>query len=336
MHSKSNRIASLAQETAFIDDATVNRLLLPAAVLAVIPNAFRDPLIAPPRLTAETSDNGQTRTLLVMPAVREGGVAIVKVVTALRGDHAGLSSHLLVLDPTGAAVALVEAHQLTAKRTAAASVLAAKTIGVANARHLAVIGAGRQARAQIAAYIDALPIEEITLWARRRPAAEALAAECARTGIRIRIASTPDEAAHQAQIVSCVTSSETPLITGHCLNPGTHVDLVGGFRPNMREADDEVLRRATIVADTPVALTEAGDLVQPLERGVIARDAVLLLADLLRQPALPLRGDITLFKSVGHAAVDLVAVELLLERLRTTNADRVWAAKPYVSSERRP
>jgi ornithine cyclodeaminase len=308
-------MSSIINEIALIDDATVDRLLDPAAVLAAIPGAFRDPPIAPPRLATETCDTGQTRTLLVMPALRARGIATVKVVTALRGDRAGLSSHLLVLDQAGGLIAVVEAHQLTAKRTAAASVLAARTLGAGAARRLAVLGAGRQARAQIEAYADALPIEEISIWARRPEAAEALAAACATNGIRIRVAATPDDAVREAEIVSCATASEAPLVTGASLRPGTHVDLVGGFRPDMREADDAVVRRATIVADTPAALTEAGDLVQPMAQGLIARDSVLMLADLLDQPGPLAGGDITLFKSVGHAAEDLVVVELLLERL---------------------
>ena len=295
------------------------RLLPPADVLAVIRGAFVQPPIAPRRIAAETSDDGGRRTLLVMPALRAGGIATVKVVTVDRGASAGLSSHLLVLDEAGALKALIEAHQLTARRTAATSVLAATALGAGDARRLAVLGAGRQARAQIEAFADAMPIDLVTLWARRRSAAEALAACLGDLDLDVRIASTPDEAVRDARIVSSATASGTPLIRGAALASGTHVDLVGGFRPDMREADDAVLRRAAIVVvDTAVALGEAGDLVQPFNDGVIAPDTVALLGDMLERQVPHSDGDITLFKSVGHAAQDLVIAELLLQRLGAT------------------
>jgi ornithine cyclodeaminase/alanine dehydrogenase-like protein (mu-crystallin family) len=99
------------------------------------------------------------------------------------------------------------------------------------------------------------------------------------------------------------------------LAPHAHIDLVGGFRPNMREADDALIADAMLVADTPAALREAGDLAQPIADGVVRADRVHLLADLLRAGDRPRTEGRTLFKSVGHAGEDLVAVELLLERL---------------------
>jgi ornithine cyclodeaminase len=299
-----------------IDDETVARLLPAAEVLSAIEGAFIDPPVAPQRLAAECDDgDGQTRTLLAMPSLRRGGMAVVKVVTVIRGRAGGLSSHLLAFGPGGDLLAVIEAHQLTARRTAAASVLAARTLDAGKARRLAVLGAGRQARAQVEAYAAAMPIETITIWARRPEAAEELAQYSRRTGCSVGVASSPEEAVRDADIITCATASETPLVLGDWVGPGTHVDLVGGFRPAMREADDALMARATIVADTKAALAEAGDLVLPIASGVIDRDEVLLLSDLLSGKLPVRRGDITVFKSVGHAAEDLVIAELLLERL---------------------
>jgi ornithine cyclodeaminase len=250
-----------------------------------------------------------------MPALRRSGLATVKVVNVARGVTNQLSSHLLAFGPKGEMLAIIEAHQLTARRTAAASVLAAQTLGKGQARHLAVLGAGRQARAQVEAFADAMPIEKISVWARRHSAAQEFARSCATSGATVTIASDPRDAVRDAEIVTCATASETPLILGAFLKPGVHVDLVGGFRPSMREADDALMARATIVADTPAALDEAGDLLQPIENGTIQADQVLLLSDLLRSKASTCEGDLTVFKSVGHAAEDLVITELLLERL---------------------
>jgi ornithine cyclodeaminase len=272
--------------------------------------------VAPPRIASDCVEGGgQTRTLLVMPALRRGGLAAVKVVNVARGLSNRLSSHLLAFGADGDLIAVIEAHQLTARRTAAASVLAAQTLGKGQARHLAVLGAGRQARAQVEAFADAMPIDKITIWARRDSAAQDFAELCATTGATVTIAPEPHEAVRDAEIVTCVTASEMPLILGASLAPGVHVDLVGGFRPTMRESDDAVMARATIVADTPAALGEAGDLLQPVGNGTIRVEDVLLLSDILKGRAAARVGDLTVFKSVGHAAEDLVITELLLERL---------------------
>lgn len=301
---------------AFVDDRTVTRLLPAADVLAVIRGAFVDPPGSPQRLAAECTDGPKrSRTLLAMPALRRGGLATIKVVTVIHGDLAGLSSHLFAFDPAGALLAVVEAHQLTALRTAAASVLAARALGAGDARRLAVFGAGRQARAQVEAYASAMPLEAIVIWARRHEAAMELAAACAGKAPSVTVAATPRDAVRGADIVTCATASEAPLFSGGDIAPGTHVDLVGGFRPTMREADDDLIARATIVADSRAALSEAGDLVQPIARGVIEPGQILMLADILVSQPQDRTGQITLFKSVGHAAEDLVVTELLLERL---------------------
>jgi ornithine cyclodeaminase len=253
--------------------------------------------------------------VLVMPALRSGGLATVKVVNVVRGLTNRLSSHLLAFGPDGELLAIIEAHQLTARRTAAASVLAAQTLGKGQVRHLAVLGAGRQARAQVEAFADARRIEKITVWARRDSAAREFAEFCATIGATATVAPDPEEAVRDADIVTCVTASETPLLMGAFLRPGVHVDLVGGFRPTMREADDALMARATIVADTPAALNEAGDLLQPIENGTIKAGDILLLSSLFKGTAWTRTGDLTVFKSVGHAAEDLVITELLLERL---------------------
>jgi alanine dehydrogenase len=126
-----------------------------------------------------------------------------------------------------------------------------------------------------------------------------------------------ESAQRAADTISCATLSREPLVRGDWLKPGTHVDLVGGFTPQMREADDAVLRRAAIWADTRAgAMKEAGDLVDPLSRGVIAADSVRGdLFDLVRNDVFCRPDDmpLTLFKSVGTALEDLAAAELVAE-----------------------
>lgn len=299
-----------------IDDATVARLLAPAEVRDVIAGAFTDPSVAPARLVAEVQEGERrSRTLLAMPALRRNGLAIVKVVCVIRDETTRLASHLLALSERGELLAVIASETLTARRTAAASVLAAQTLGCGGARRLAVIGAGRQAKAQFQAFAAALPLKHVALWARRTDAAKDLAV-FAREHVRsVRIAASPGDAIRDVDLVTCATGATAPLICGADTAPGTHVDLVGGFRPDMREADDALISRASITIDCAAALREAGDLVQPIANGVLDPARVHLLADLLRgRPSRP-DAEVSVFKSVGHAAEDLVVAERLVMKL---------------------
>jgi ornithine cyclodeaminase len=302
---------------AWIDEASVASALHPSDLVAAMTGAFIDPPIAPKRGAIESDDgDGQTRVLLTMPALRPGGLAMVKTVIVKRGHGVDLHSQVMVYDRSGAAIAVVQGHELTARRTAAASALAAQSLGASGSERLAVIGAGRQARAQIAAYAATMPIKHISIWARRSEAAAELARFASHYGAIVSVATAPAEAAAGAQVVTCVTGSTKPLLTAEDVAPGAHIDLVGGFRPDMREVDDLLIARGAVVADSAAALDEAGDLLGPISSGAIAREDVQLLGDILRGDPLRRRGDITIFKSVGHAAEDLVAVELLMRKLR--------------------
>ena len=125
-------------------------------------------------------------------------------------------------------------------------------------------------------------------------------------------------AAAGAHIISCATLSADPLIQGDWLEEGAHVDLVGGFRPDMREADDKVVERSRVFVDTREgALSEAGDIMQPIESGVLNVDDIAGdLFDLTRGDRGGRRyyDQITVFKSVGTALEDLAAAELAFER----------------------
>jgi ornithine cyclodeaminase len=169
------------------------------------------------------------------------------------------------------------------------------------------------ARAHVALRPD---LQRVLVWGRRLEAAQALAAELAGEGLPAQAVPDLEAAARAARLISCATTSTEPIVRGAWLAPGTHLDLVGGFRRDMREVDDEAVARARIVVDTHAgAGAEAGDVVQPLQRGVITSDAVVgELAQLLRGDCGGRRTpqDITLFKSVGTALEDLAAARLVL------------------------
>jgi alanine dehydrogenase len=163
------------------------------------------------------------------------------------------------------------------------------------------------------------PITRISVWGRRTEGATATATairSLVDPDIEVLAAGSIEEAIATADIVSCATNSSTPVLAGKWLNPGAFVDLVGSFSPSRREADDEVVRRSRIFVDTfERALSEAGDLLDPLSRGIIARDRIEgELADLVCGRATGrVRGDeIILFKSVGTAIEDLAAAQLII------------------------
>jgi ornithine cyclodeaminase len=260
--------------------------------------------------------------LLLMPAWelpevagrRHSGVKIVHVLpgNAARGLPAVQASYLLSDAATGQPIALLDGGELTDRRTAAASTLAGRFLARPDSRRLLVLGAGRVAAALAEAWAARFPIAEIAIWARRPEQAEALAGRLAAHGLPARAASTPDPRGFD--IVSAATLSDVPLVRGAEVDGGTHLDLVGAFRPSMRESDAALLARATLVVDTRAGgLAEAGDVVQAIAEGAIAESHVAAdLAELCRgaHPGRTSAGEVTVFKSVGWAGEDLAAAVL--------------------------
>jgi alanine dehydrogenase len=260
-------------------------------------------------------------TLLLMPAWSPEALG-VKVVTvmpgaAARGVGTVQASYLLLDRDTGAPRALIDGEALTLRRTAATSALAARHLAHADARRLLVVGSGRLAPWMARAHAALNPgLVQVGVWGRNAEATEAVVESLRDEGLDAEVAADLRAAVAEADVVSCATTAREPLLRGAWLRPGTHLDLVGGFRRDMREADDAALARSRVVVDTfSGALAEAGDLVQPLEAGVVTREHVVAeLAQVLRHEV---RGrvqetDITLFKSVGAALEDLAAAQLVV------------------------
>lgn len=291
---------------------------------------FRDGCEAPTRHHHTIPVPGEAdATLLLMPAWRSGAHIGVKMVTVFpgngtRGLPGVMGTYMLLDGATGAPQAFIDGQALTARRTAAASALAADYLAPADASRLAMIGTGALAPALIEAHAAVRPIEHVTIWGRRPARAAELARELTadlatrRPGLTVTAASDLKAAVTDADIVSCATLSTDPLIEGEWLRPGQHVDLVGAFRPDMRESDDVAVSRARLFVDSrDGALAEAGDIVQPIAAGIISPDDIVAdLFDLTRGTVAG-RGaadDITLFKSVGTALEDFAAAVLLWER----------------------
>jgi ornithine cyclodeaminase len=259
--------------------------------------------------------------LLLMPAWSDSALG-VKLVTvfpenAARGAATVNALYVLFDRARGAPVALIDGEELTLRRTAAASALAARFLARQDASNLLLVGSGRLASYMARAHYALRPgLTRVHVWGRSDQRAQTTAQLLRDASLPAEVVTDLESAVRAAHIVTCATTSTTPLVRGVWLAPGTHLDLVGGFRRAMREADDAAIGRARIVVDTYAgALAEAGDLVEPLERGVITRSNVVAeLAELARgdKPGRTSAAEITLFKSVGTALEDLAAAELVV------------------------
>lgn len=222
---------------------------------------------------------------------------------------------------TGRALMTCDGAALTYRKTAADSALGADLLARKDARTLAVLGAGGLAPHVIAAHRAVRPgIDRLLLWNRSRARAEALAASLAAEGLAVTVVDAPDAALPEADIVSAVTMATAPVIAGARLKPGAHVDLVGAYLPDMREADDEVIRRAgRLFVDTRIGCEGSGDVADPLASGLLRReDIVADYFDLCagRHPGRESDEEITVLKNVGGAHLDLFIAEAAYEAAR--------------------
>lgn len=261
-------------------------------------------------------------TLLLMPAWQVGaymGIKIVSVVpdNGTRGLPAINGTYILSSAKTGENLAILDGAELTARRTAAASALAADYLARKDAKKLLLVGAGKLSLNLIEAHCAVRDIEQVSIWARRYEQAQQVADAAQNLGLNAQAVQALPTAVEQADIISCCTISKEPLINGNWLKPGAHLDLVGAYNPSMRESDDECVKRASLYVDTKAgALKEGGDIVQPLNAGVISeQDIKADLFDLTRGTQRGRRDDaeITLFKSVGCALEDLAAAKMAYE-----------------------
>jgi ornithine cyclodeaminase/alanine dehydrogenase-like protein (mu-crystallin family) len=262
-----------------------------------------------------------TPTLLLMPAWNDEflGVKIVNVFpdNAQHKIAALNSTYLLYSNKTGQTLASIDGNQLTAMRTAATSAAAADFLARKDAQHLLVIGAGRVASLIPAAYSFVRKLQSVKVWNRHPEAADKLVTQLRAQGFNASPAIDLKTAVENSDMISAATLSTQPLIVGAWVRPGTHIDLIGGFRENMREADDALVANATLFADTKMAAVEAGDFVHPLKWGLIEASSITTLNKLCSGQHQGRVDDkqITLFKSVGSALADIAAASLAYSRI---------------------
>ena len=275
------------------------------------------------RAQAELADVFLTRggdTLLSRAALIDGLGSLVKTATVFPGNPGqGLpavnGSASLFDDATGRLEAIVDFHLLTKWKTAGDSLLAARLLARPDAQAITLVGAGTVARSMASAYRRVFPDARFTIWSRTEASALALADE-------VGAEATADLAAavRGADIICTATLSKEPLIRGDWLRPGQHLDLIGAFRADMREVDDDALRRARIFVDSrETTIGHIGELKDPIARGVISPgDVVADYYDIAAgRFARSSAEEITLAKNGGGAHLDLMTARYMLECSRS-------------------
>lgn len=298
----------------------VRKSLQMAEAIEAMREAFRQlsagSVVVPLRLPLETRQG----VTLFMPAclkeTNEVGAKIVSVYACNRERGLPLiHAVVVVLDgETGVPLALMDGAYLTALRTGAASGLATQLLSRPESSVLAVFGAGVQARTQVEAMRAVRPIRKIRIISRSAESARRFAAEL--SGIEVEMPDNRRATLRGADVVVAATTSRTPVFDGDDVEPGTHVNAIGSYKPEMQEVDARLVAKARIIVDSrQAALQEAGDLMVPMRDGVISEECIVAeLGEIVSgdkvgrsSPA-----EITLFKSVGNAAQDVAIAGCIL------------------------
>jgi ornithine cyclodeaminase/alanine dehydrogenase-like protein (mu-crystallin family) len=309
----------------FLSGQDVARALPMRDAVEAMKEAFRQisagEAVVPPRThIAVASPPGDALFMpAYVPATRRMGLKIV----TLFGDNVArglprIQALVIVLDAaTGSPLAVMDGTSLTAIRTGAASGAATDLLARPDATVAAIFGAGPQAQTQLEAVCVVRPIRRAMIFDPSAGRAEALAREMApRLGIAVLAARSPAEALAGADIVCTATTSVEPVFADRDVAPGTHINAVGSYKPTVREIPAETVRRARVVVDhRPAALAEAGDLIIPMEQGLIEKDHIYaelgeIIAGLKKGRESP--EQVTLFKSVGVAVQDIAAANQVL------------------------
>ncbi|WP_295117454.1 ornithine cyclodeaminase family protein [uncultured Chitinophaga sp.] len=267
---------------------------------------------------------GIDNTLILMPSWNNEYMGIKQVIVAPGNASQSLPSiHALytILDArTGVPLAMMNAAMLTSIRTACTSALAADYLAAKDAKTLLVAGTGKVARHMVPAHKSVRNYERVMIWGRNEERARDMQALLQQSGHETEVVTNLEEAVKAADVISCSTMAETPIIHGEWLHPGQHLDLVGSYKPGMREADDQVILSSSLFVDSRAgALHESGELGEPIKNGLIeAEDVEADIVELCsgKHHGRSAAHEITLFKSMGLAIEDLTAALLVYNKVK--------------------
>ena len=306
----------------FIDRIETARRLPYPALIAALARGLQQAIVSPARSHFQPNDDASA--VLVMSAWQPHGIFGCKVVSVWPGNNAlgkpaVAAAYVAMSCEDGSVLAVIDGTELTARRTAAAAALAARKLARPASRRLLVIGCGALALPMVEAHRAAFDLSEVRIWGRQLQRSQAVVDALAGIGIAAQASSDLQQALAEADIAVAVTTATQAFIPAAWVRPGTHLGLVGAFTADMAEAEPELLAQARVFADNREAvLQKGGEVVQALQRGLIAEgDIRAELAELV-DAARPAVGrladsDVTVFKSVGFAALDLIAAGLLLD-----------------------
>ncbi len=302
-----------------IDDEFINENTIFSELILELKRGFATQSIMVPMRHHHDFPNpevGEDSTLLLMPAWNPSKEAGVKIVTVSpENGQFGMPSiqgvYIFMDAIKGGVKAILQAKSLTAKRTAATSALASLYLSNENASSLMMIGTGVLSTNLIQAHASVRPIKKVYVWGRSIEKAKAICDNFSGEDFEIRAIGSIEEKLGEVDIISCATLSKTPLILGRQLKAGQHVDLVGAYKRDMRETDDQAIKLASVFVDTiQGGIKESGDIVIPLQNGTLKEEDIKgdlfgLCSD--KNNGRTNKNEITVFKSVGHALEDLVA-----------------------------
>jgi ornithine cyclodeaminase/alanine dehydrogenase-like protein (mu-crystallin family) len=276
----------------------------------------------------EGSPGERDSTLLLMPSWLPGKNVGVKIVTVSPANaQLNLPSihgvYVFFDAQTGECKHIFDARAVPVKRTAATSALASSYLSREDSKVLLMIGTGALSPELIKAHASVRPIEKVLIWGRDIEKAKSVCDTLKGEKFASEPVTSLKDACQKADIISCATLSKTPLLLGDFIQEGQHIDLVGAYRPDMREADNSVIQKTRIFVDHYAgALKECGELLIPLHENIIQRSDVLAeLSELCssKKTGRATQTEITLFKSVGHAMEDLIAAQIIAESVANEN-----------------
>ncbi|MGH1464789.1 MAG: ornithine cyclodeaminase family protein [Cognatishimia sp.] len=291
-----------------------------ATLIAELRSWFsRNAVEAPPRQVLPiTQPDGSEASLLIMPAWIPGESIGLKVVTFFpENPQRGLATinagYMLFDGETGQLKSVMDGDVLTARRTAAASALAADYLARKDGKELLIVGTGQLALSMAKAHSTVRPYERIRIWGRNRDTSQRIANKLVEEGFSAEPVVNLEAACNTADVISTITAAKSPFVHGAWLRPGTHLDLVGAFREDMRESDDQAITQACVFVDGQEGALRSGDLAQPVRAGLF--DPIQIEADLAelaqrRHPGRTSDQAFTVFKSAGLSIEDLASAEL--------------------------
>jgi ornithine cyclodeaminase/alanine dehydrogenase-like protein (mu-crystallin family) len=303
----------------FIDSKAVEKALPYPLLVDALAHGLQQTIEAPPRI--HLTPNHDASCVLIMPAWRPHQLMGVKLVSVwpgnnAKGEPAVSAAYVLISCENGHPVAVLDGTTLTLRRTAAAAALAARKLARQDSTTLVVLGMGALSVPLVQAHVGVMSFKNVWVWGRQTRNALAVVAQLQQAGLDASVATDLEQALSQADVVAAATTATEPFIRTAWVRPGTHLSLIGAFTAQMAEAEPALMIRAKVFADSRSAVLEkGGEVFQAIAQGMISPDGIeAQLAELVSQADGHWRRDaqeITVFKSVGFASLDLIAAELV-------------------------